>query len=212
MGRPSKKPAWMNIKKPVETAEPIFSPRKDKQVIFNDKLTNNVPDSKGNLRRPHSENNDEDGGTNKKHSTNSAPIKKSSSREVTGDSRTKRVKTQKSPSSSSGLITSHPASQTNSNTCVTAIRSSHSETSSVQSHKPGDTNGESTEESRSDKHLPHVPASPVMVPKTSIFGSGAIPTTSYVANLTSKKIVSRTSVSTNYTIPNMDHRDRKSVV
>ena len=244
-----KKPSWMNVRRNNNNDSDAFSPRKEKQVIFNDKLTGNNVDTSnkttGNSRRPQSESNHEEH-TNSK-STNSAPVKKSTSRENNTETHTqvkKKAHIQKSPK----IVNNLSANQSNSNTSVSAEKST-SDTTSVHSHhhSHNSEHGRNTDhgrnseqgrtselgrysaqgrvsavgrseadavvdESRSERALnKSPPVSPLMAPKMNMFGSGAIPTTSYVSNLASKKIVSRTSVSTNYTIPPCDNRERPAL-
>lgn len=220
-----KKPSWMNIKKNTDS-DPVFSPRKEKQVIFNEKVAGNnveaASKTAGNLRRPLSENNHEES-TNLKPS-NSAPVKKSSSRE-NNDPQVqvkRRTHVQKSPK----IVNNLSASQSNSNTSVTGDKPT-TDSASVHSHHHSE-HGRHSQHSRhsalarteadtnvDEGHLEQganrsSTASPLLVPKMSVFGSGAIPS-NYVSNLQTKKIVSRTSVSTNYTIPSTDNRDRPAL-
>ena len=197
-GQAIKRPSWMNVRK--SEPEPLFSPRKEKQVIFNEKLVNNNLTSDtnkisvNNQRRPKSDKDTEEGHA-PKHSS-SAPVKKSSSRETceTGNLKIRRRTSEKSP------ISRTSATQIASGTSI-----EKSDSGSAYSRSRSRIDNEDSEvrldrpivcTSPRDKH-----ASSPILPKTSTFGSGAIPASSYVANLSSKKIVSRTSVSTNYTIP-----------
>ena len=225
-GSPIKRPSWMNTRKNNDS-EQLFSPRKEKQVIFNDKLTGNSIETSsktsGNVRRPHTQSDGKDDENDSKKHTNSAPVKKSGSKEnhdpnVHGTGRTKKSHVRKSPNVGHH---SHNASQSNSNTSVAADKSA-SDNASVYSQRlseqgtgahseRGRMDDEETEYGKSDKH-PSSPTSPITItPKTSVFGSSAVPTTSYIANLSSKKIISRTSVSSNYSIPNMEGKDRPAL-
>ena len=199
-GQAIKRPSWMNVRKNNDS-ETLFSPRKEKQVIFNEKLLNNNSLNSdtnkiciNNQRRPKSDKDTEEGHA-QKH-TSSAPVKKSSSRETCelGNLKLRRRTSEKSPSGGTS------ATQIVSGTSV-----EKSENGSAYSRSRSRIDNEDSEgrldrpimcTSPREKHV----SSPIL-PKTSTFGSGAIPTSSYVANLSSKKIVSRTSVSTNYTIP-----------
>lgn len=252
-GTAIKKPGWMNVRKTNDT-EALFSPRKDKQVIFNDKLQGTNIDSGNktgsNSRRPHSEN--DDSGPSSK-SSNSAPVKKSSSKEnndSSGNTRPKKLH-QKSPKIVNNLVPGHHNSSTidgsqNASNQHAPSHSAHSqsvrnhsaqnqsanynrsannvasatqerqgvESANIHRHSQSETGKLDVEspDARSDHvTLGSNPGSPSLVPKTSIFGSGAIPTTSFVSNLGSKKIVSKTSVSTNYTIPGSESKERPAL-
>lgn len=245
-GSTVKKPSWMNFRKTNNESEAFFTPRKDKQVIFNDKLQGSGADtsSKGNSRRPVSENQDQPTVTSK--ASNSAPVKKSSSKEnnhdSSGNTRPKKIH-QKSPKIVNNLISGHnnnsninDSNQSASNQGAVphsahsqGVRSTHicsanhngsasherhaESASSIHSHSQSeqgrvDENG--PEDARSDRVAVGSPSSG-LIPKMSTFGSGAIPASSYVSNLSSKKIVSKTSVSTNYTIPGSESKDRPAL-
>lgn len=216
-GSAIKKPSWMNVRKSTNNTESdtIFSPRKEKQVIFNDKLAGNGIDNstKPVARRPLSESNQESHGNSNKVS-NSAPVKKSTSRE-NNDSHSQHVKkkthTQKSPK----IINNLSASQSVSNTSVTAEKP-QSDSASVYSQYLSEHNKAEAEnmpdENRSERAVSRAsPSSPTLATKTSMFGSGTVPPGSFVSNLATKKIVSKTSVSTNYSIPTSDSKDRPAL-
>lgn len=240
-----KKPGWMNVKRTIDS-DPMFTPRKDKQVIFNDKLTGNIVETAnktvGNARRPQSESNQDEHSCLKP--INSAPTKKSGSRETIDLHTHVKKKTlvqQKSPK----IVNNVSASQCNNNTSIN-VEKSTSDTISVHSHYPSEQGrlsehghhsgrlsdrGRQSQQSQQGRRSEHArtevdgtlddgsqservsqkssPASP-LAPKMSMFGSGAIPST-YISNLSSKKIVSRASVSTNYTVPSSDNRDRPAL-
>ena len=202
-GQAIKKPSWMNVRKTADQ-DTLFSPRKEKQVIFNDKL--NLDTSKisiTNQRRPKSEKDTEDSSNQKQ--SNSAPVKKSSSRETCeqGHLKVRRRTSEKSPSSGAS------ATQIVSGTSIDKSegRSAYSRSESRTENNESDGKPRISSSPR-EKNVTS-PQSPIL-PKTSTFGSGAIPSSSYVANLSSKKIVSRTSVSTNYSIPS-DNKDQPAL-
>lgn len=238
-----KKPGWMNAKRNIDS-DLMFTPRKDKQVIFNDKLTGNsvetVSKNVGNSRRPQSESNQDEHNCLKP--SNSAPVKKSVSRETIDSHPHVKKKTliqQKSPK----IVNNVSVSQSNSNTSINVEKSTSDSISvhtnhqseqgrlSEHGHHSGRLSDRQSQQSQQGRHSEHAhteadgtlddgnvsergaqkssPASP-LAPKMSMFGSGAIPST-YISNLSSKKIVSRASVSTNYTIPSLDNRDRPAL-
>lgn len=237
-GSAIKKPSWMNVRKNNE--DTVFSPRKDKQVIFNDKLQGSNLDSGTKARRPLSDNHDETGMTTK--TSNSAPVKKSSSRENnhhhdnTGNIRVKKnpQKTSKivnniQPGHLNSSVTEHNQSAPSQSALNQSMRSQsrsaliHSAQErhvmdSASAHtcihsEQAKTEPEGQEDTKSDQVTTggSSPASPSLIPKTSMIGSGAIPTSSFVSNLGSKKIVSKTSVSSNYTIPGSENKDRPAL-
>ena len=209
-GQAIKRPSWMSVRKNNDQ-ETLFSPRKEKQVIFNDKL-NNVPNAETNnkicinQRRPKSDKDTEESSNHKQSS--SAPVKKSSSRETCeqGQLRVRRRTSQKSPSSgtSATQIVSGTSVEKSDSTSAFSRSGSRTENDESDSKLEKPTLCSSPREKR-----PASPHSPIL-PKTSTFGSGAIPASSYVASLSSKKIVSRTSVSTNYSIPS-DGKDKPAL-
>ena len=251
-GTAIKKPGWMNVRKSIDPESAIFTPRKDKQVIFNEKLQGTNLDSGnkagGNSRRPHSESNEDTGPTSK--SSNSAPVKKSLSKEnhhhhhheSSGNTRPRKLHT-KSPKIVNNLIAVQQAGNLSDNSHSASNQNAHSNSAHSQnarnqsahnnrsannvtsaSHKRHGNDSASTHYSHNQSEHVKVddsvdersdipvmgssPGSPCLVPKLSTFGSGALPNTSYVSNLGTKKIISKTSVSTNYTIPGSDSKDR----
>ena len=208
-GQAIKRPSWMNVRKTTDQ-EVLFSPRKEKQVIFNDKLSN-VPNAEANKislnhRRPKSDKDTEEG-SNLKHS-NSAPVKKSSSRETCeqGQLKVRRRTSQKSPSSGTSATQIVSGTSIDKSETISAVSRSESRVDydELDNRIERPILCSSPREKR-----PTSPHSPVL-PKTSTFGSGAMPASSYVASLSSKKIVSRTSVSTNYSIPS-DGKDKPAL-
>lgn len=206
-GQAIKKPSWMNVRKNIDS-EPLFSPRKEKQVIFNDKLNNDtsLDGNKiciNNQRRPKSDKDTEES-SNQKHAS-SAPVKKSSSRDSCeqGQLKIRKRTSEKSPTSGTS------ATQIVSGTSIEKSEngSAYSRSRSRIDNEESDVKLEKSVVCTSprEKHV----TSPIL-PKTSTFGSGAIPTSSYVASLGAKKIVSRTSVSTNYSIPT-DKQDQPAL-
>ena len=198
-GQAIKRPSWMNVRK--NESEQLFSPRKEKQVIFNEKLVNNNSLNSdtnkiciNNQRRPKSDKDTEEGHA-LKHSS-SAPVKKSSSRETfeQGNLKVRRRTSEKSPSSGTS------ATQILSGTSIEKSENSSAYSRSRSRIDNDDSDGRLDRPILCTSPRDKYASSPIL-PKTSTFGSGAIPASSYVANLSSKKIVSRTSVSTNYTIP-----------
>ncbi|KAL3852340.1 hypothetical protein ACJMK2_015997 [Sinanodonta woodiana] len=194
-GQHIKKPGWMHSRQ--RDQEQLFSPRKEsKQVIFNDKVNpyfaETVLNNRSNMyqpqktKRPHSDRDLEPGQSSiQKSSTSSAPVKKSYSHEPNdGQKEKKHSSAHKSVSSAKS-----PAASSNGN----------NESENDDSAKP----------EKIDAHI-RIPHSPI-IPKTSIYGSSIAPTTSYVVNPAGKKILSKTSVSTNYTIPNAENKEKPAL-
>ncbi|XP_052214248.1 tubulin glycylase 3B-like isoform X4 [Dreissena polymorpha] len=210
-GNVVKKPSWMNVRRQSENNEALFSPRKEKQVIFNDKLLGNRIDtgSKG-VKRPKSENGHEDTSSYTK-ATTSAPLKKSTSRDNNQDSpgnlRPKKAATHKSPKIVENLQPTNSAS----NNSVTNEKS-YSENGSMYSraHSEQSKQDIDNQDDRKSERTAIVssPPSPILAPKMAMFGSGTVPNASYISSLAQRKIVSKTSVSMNYTIPSQDNKER----
>ena len=218
-GSTIKRPHWMGTRKNVDNENAFFTPRREKQVIFNDKLQNNndIGKTSSHNRRPQSESAQNDaGGNSKSINVTSAPVKKSHSREENNDSssnlRVKKTHSQKSHR----VVHNGPASHSVvPSTASIGLDKSGNDAASVHSQLPseaGRSGGEVEDKKTTEKGATRSsPSSPLLAPKTSIFGSGTVPTSSYVGNLSQKKIVSRTSVSTSYTIPSNDTKDRPAL-